>query len=193
MMRLLLGFVEPQMGSIFYDGNDLKKIDLRAVRRQIGVVLQEGKLMSGSIAENILGVFGGTPDEAWEAARRAGFAEDIEAMPMGMHTPLIDGGTTLSGGQAQRLLIARALVSKPRIMFLDEATSALDNRTQAVVTQSLQQMAGTRVVVAHRLSTIERADKIYVFDGGRIVQSGTYAELASVPGFFANLVKRQME
>jgi ABC-type bacteriocin/lantibiotic exporter with double-glycine peptidase domain len=193
MMKLLLGFLSPSMGSIFYDGQDLKKIDLRAVRRQIGVVLQEGKLMSGSIAENILGVTGGTNEMAWDAARRAGFAEDIESMPMGMHTVITDGGNTLSGGQAQRLLIARALIGKPRIMFLDEATSALDNRTQAVVTQSLQQMAGTRIVIAHRLSTIERADKIYVFDSGRIVQSGTYAELVSVPGLFAELARRQME
>ena len=193
MMKLLLGFEQPSAGSIFFEGHDLKKLDLRAVRRQIGVVLQDGELMAGSIGENILGVTGGTNEQAWAAARGAGLAEDIERMPMGMHTVLTEGATTLSGGQAQRLLIARALVGEPRMMFLDEATSALDNHTQATVMHSLQQMAGTRIVVAHRLSTIERADRIYVFDAGRIVQAGTFAELARTPGPFADLAQRQMQ
>ena len=193
LMKLLLGFEQPSAGFIFFDDHDLKKLDLRAVRRQIGVVLQDGKLMAGTIAENILGVTGGTNEAAWDAARRAGLADDIEQMPMGMHTVLLEGASTLSGGQAQRLLIARSLVGEPRMMFLDEATSALDNHTQAIVMNGLQQMAGTRVVVAHRLSTIANADRIYVFDAGRIVQSGTFADLMQTSGPFAELARRQME
>jgi NHLM bacteriocin system ABC transporter ATP-binding protein len=193
LMKLMLGFEKPSTGGVFYDGQDLRKIDVQSVRRQIGVVLQAGALMSGSIGENILGAAGGTSDKAWAAARLAGLDEDIEAMPMGMHTALTDGASTLSGGQTQRLLLARALVGKPRIIFLDEATSSLDNATQAIVMQSLQRIAVTRIVIAHRLSTIQDADRIYVFDAGRVVQAGTYAELAHVPGLFADLVRRQMQ
>ncbi len=193
LMKLMLGFEKPSTGGVFYDGQDLRKIDVQSVRRQIGVVLQAGALMSGSIGENILGAAGGTSDKAWAAARLAGLDEDIEAMPMGMHTALTDGATTLSGGQTQRLLLARALVGNPRIIFLDEATSSLDNATQAIVMQSLQRIAVTRIVIAHRLSTIQDADRIYVFDAGRVVQAGTYAELAHAPGLFADLVRRQMQ
>ena len=193
LMKLMLGFERPAAGTIFYDGKDLRKIDVQSVRRQIGVVLQTGALMPGSIAENILGVTGGTNEQAWAAARQAGLAEDIEAMPMGMHTVLTDGATTLSGGQTQRLLLARALVGRPRIIFLDEATSALDNATQAVVMQSLQSIAVTRIVIAHRLSTIQNADQIFVFEAGRVAQAGSYAELAHAPGPFAELVRRQMQ
>lgn len=193
LMKLMLGFERPAAGGVFYDGQDLRKIDVQAVRRQIGVVLQSGELISGSIAENILGVTGGTNEQAWAAARLAGLAEDIEAMPMGMHTVLTDGATTLSGGQTQRLLLARALVGRPRLIFLDEATSALDNATQATVIQNLQRIAVTRIVIAHRLSTIQSADRIYVFDAGRVVQAGSYSELAHTPGLFAELVHRQMQ
>ena len=159
----------------------------------MGVVLQSGRLMSGSIAENILGVSGGGAEEAWAAARQAGLAEDIQAMPMGLHTVLTAGGATLSGGQAQRLMVARALVGRPRLLFLDEATSALDNRSQAMVTKSLEQTAVTRIVIAHRLSTIRGADHIHVLERGRIVQSGRFDALAGVPGPFADLVRRQLD
>ena len=192
LLRLLLGFERPQRGGIFYDGQNLKDLDLRALRRQIGVVLQTGHFMPGSIAENILGATSGRLEDAWEAARRAGLAEDIEQMPMGMDTILTDGASGLSGGQTQRLLIARALASKPRILMLDEATSALDNRTQALVTESLERMKLTRIVVAHRLSTIAKADLIYVLAGGRIAQSGSYKDLITRPGMFADLARRQV-
>jgi NHLM bacteriocin system ABC transporter ATP-binding protein len=193
LMKVMLGFENPTTGGVFYDGQELRKIDLQSVRRQVGVVLQAGALMSGSIGQNILGVTEGNSDDAWAAARLAGLAEDIEAMPMGMHTALTDGASTLSGGQTQRLLLARALVGRPRIIFLDEATSSLDNATQAVVMQSLQRIAATRIVIAHRLSTIQNADRIFVFDGGKVMQAGTYAELAHVPGLFADLVRRQIQ
>jgi NHLM bacteriocin system ABC transporter ATP-binding protein len=191
LVRLLLGFERPQRGGVFYDRQNLKDLDLRALRRQIGVMLQPGHFMPGSIAENILGATGGRLEDAWEAARLAGLAEDIEQMPMGMHTILTDGASGLSGGQTQRLLIARALASKPRILILDEATSALDNLTQAVVTENLEHMKLTRIVVAHRLSTIIKADRIYVLAGGHIVQSGSYQDLMAQPGVFAHLARRQ--
>jgi ATP-binding cassette subfamily C protein len=133
-----------------------------------------------------------TLNDAWEAARHAGLEKDIEQMPMGMHTVITEGGGTLSGGQRQRLMIARALVTRPRIVFFDEATSALDNPTQAIVTQSLDRLRATRIVIAHRLSTIINADRIFVLDGGRIVQSGTYRQLIDQPGLFQELVKRQI-
>jgi len=162
------------------------------VRRQIGVVLQSGRLLSGDIFTNIVGSVAATLEEAWEAARMAGLAEDIEAMPMGMHTVVNDGGGTLSGGQRQRLLIARAIVNKPRILLFDEATSALDNRTQAIVSKSLESLRATRVVVAHRLSTIINASRIFVLERGRLVQTGSYAELMEQKGPFAELAKRQI-
>jgi NHLM bacteriocin system ABC transporter ATP-binding protein len=191
LLKLLLGFEQPAAGSVLYDGRDLKRLDMRAVRRQIGTVLQSDRLMSGTLFENILGVSGRGNEDAWQAARQAGIAEEIEAMPMGMHTLLTDGGSTLSGGQVQRVLIARALIGSPRIIFFDEATSALDNRSQAIVMHSLERMAVTRVVIAHRLSTVRNADRIIVMDSGNIVQSGRYDELIAVPGLFADLIRRQ--
>ena len=192
LLRLLLKFETPLSGAIFYDGQDLDRLDVEAVRRQAGVVLQDGKLISGSVLTNIVGSSRLTIDDAWEAARRVGLAQDIEQMPMGMHTVLSEGGGNLSGGQRQRLLIARALVSKPRLLFLDEATSALDNPNQALVSASLERLSATRVVIAHRLSTIVSADCIYVLDEGRVVQSGAYAELMRRRGPFAELAKRQL-
>ncbi len=192
LLRLLLGFDTPESGAIYYDGQDLHGLDLRAVRRQLGVVLQNGKLMPGDILTNIVGASTLTIEDAWEAARMAGLDKEIEQMPMGMHTVIGEGGSTLSGGQRQRLLIARAVVTKPRILFLDEATSALDNATQAAIGASLERLQATRVVIAHRLSTIVKADRIFVLDAGRLVQSGTYAELMNQPGLFADLVKRQL-
>jgi NHLM bacteriocin system ABC transporter ATP-binding protein len=192
LFRLLLGFETPETGTIYYDGQDLSGLDVDAVRRQLGVVLQNGRLMAGSIFENLAGGARISLDEAWEAARMAGLADDIAAMPMEMHTVVSEGGGNLSGGQRQRLLIARSLVLKPRILLFDEATSALDNRTQAIVSESLDRLQVTRIVIAHRLSTIRNAHRIYVLQAGRIVQQGTFEELAGREGLFAQLIARQV-
>jgi len=193
LLKLLLGFEQPRTGGVLYDGRDLRRLDMRVLRRQIGTVLQSDRLMPGTLFENILGVSGRSNEDAWKAARQAGIAQEIEDMPMGMHTLLTDGGSTLSGGQIQRLLVARALIGDPRIIFLDEATSALDNRSQAIVMDSLARMAVTRVVIAHRLSTVRDADRIVVMESGRIVQTGRYEDLLRQPGLFADLVRRQEE
>ena len=192
LLRLLLGFEVPASGKIYYDGQDLAGLDIYAVRRQLGVVLQNSRLMSASIFNNIASNALISIDDAWEAARMAGFADDIAAMPMGMHTVVSEGATNLSGGQRQRLLIARALVLKPRILLFDEATSALDNRTQAIVSQSLAQLKVTRIAIAHRLSTIHSANRIYVIQNGKVVQQGNFSELANQSGLFAQLMLRQM-
>lgn len=193
LVRLLLGFEKPEVGSLFYDNQDLNKLDLRLVRRQIGVVLQDGQLTPGDIFSNIVGSSPQlTMDDAWEAAKMAAFDEDIKEMPMGMHTIISEGGSTLSGGQKQRLLIARTLVHKPRIIMFDEATSALDNRTQAVITESLNKLQATRIVIAHRLSTIRNVDRIFVFDQGKIAQTGNYDELMNQEGLFKELATRQL-
>ncbi len=191
LLNLILRFETPHSGAIHLDGRELSSLDIAAVRRQIGVVTQDARILSGSIFENICCGGARKLDEAWEAARAAGLADDIEGLPMGMHTVISEGGGNISGGQRQRLLIARALVLKPSILIFDEATSALDNRTQAVVTASLRRLKATRILVAHRLSTIRNADRIYVIDKGRVVQRGTYRELVSQPGLFARLAKRQ--
>jgi NHLM bacteriocin system ABC transporter ATP-binding protein len=192
LFRLLLGFEMPDSGATYYDGQDLAGLDVDAVRRQMGVVLQSGRILSASIFENIASSAHISLDEAWEAAQMAGFAEDIAAMPMEMHTVISEGGGNLSGGQRQRLLIARALALKPRILLFDEATSALDNKTQAIVSASLDQLQVTRLVIAHRLSTIRNADRIYVLQAGRIVQQGSFTELEEQAGLFAQLMSRQM-
>ena len=191
LFRLLLGFETPESGTIAYDGQDLTGLNVEAVRRQLGVVLQGGRLLSASIFDNIASGAQITLDEAWEAAQMAGFAEDVAAMPMEMHTVISEGGGNLSGGQRQRLLIARALALKPRILLFDEATSALDNRTQAIVSDSLDRLQVTRIVIAHRLSTIRNADRIYVLQSGRILQQGNFGELANQEGLFAQLMARQ--
>ncbi|WP_016953681.1 NHLP bacteriocin export ABC transporter permease/ATPase subunit [Anabaena sp. PCC 7108] len=191
-VRLLLGFEQPEDGTIYYDGQDVSGLDITAIRRQLGVVLQNGRINSASIFENISGGALVTMDETWEAARMAGFAEDIENMPMGMHTVISEGGTNLSGGQRQRLLIARSLVLKPKILIFDEATSALDNRTQAIVSESLEHLEVTRIVIAHRLSTIRNADRIYVIASGQVVQEGNFDHLMQQEGLFADLMNRQM-
>ncbi len=193
IFRLLLGFETPLSGTVYYDGQDLAGLDIQAVRRQLGVVLQNVRISSGSIFDSISAGALVTLDEAWEAARMAGFAEDIEQMPMGMHTVISEGGTNLSGGQRQRLLIARSLVLKPKIILMDEATSALDNRTQAIVTESLDKSNATRVVIAHRLSTIRNADRIYVVEAGRVMEVGKFDELVALKGIFAQLVARQLD
>jgi ATP-binding cassette subfamily C protein len=192
LLRLLLGFEIPSAGAVYYDGQDLSGLDVVSVRRQMGVVLQDGKLFSGDIFTNIIGSLPLTVDDAWEAARLVGMDEDIRQMPMGMNTVISEGGGNLSGGQRQRILIARAIVNRPRILFFDEATSALDNRTQAVVSASLERLRATRVVIAHRLSTVQNADRIYVLSGGCVVQAGTYRELVDQEGVFADLARRQL-
>ncbi len=192
LMRLLLGFESPQKGAVYFDGQDIAKLDLRSLRRNIGAVMQDGRLFTGSILANItvaapwLGLA-----EAWEAAELAGAADDIRAMPMGMQTMISEGGGGISGGQRQRLLIARAIVSKPRILIFDEATSALDNITQKHVSDALDSLSSTRVVIAHRLSTIRHCDRIIVLEGGGIREDGTYEELIKKGGYFAELVERQ--
>ena len=192
LFRLLLGFESPGSGAIRYDGQDLGGLDVFAVRRQLGVVLQHGRINAGSLFENIATGTHVSLNDAWDAAKATGFADEIDAMPMGMHTMISEGGTNISGGQRQRLLLSRALVHKPRILLLDEATSALDNQTQAVVAESLRQLDVTRLVIAHRLSTIRGANRICVLDRGAIVQQGTYEELAREPGLFARLISRQL-
>lgn len=192
IMRLLLGFEEPEVGSIYYDGDAFDSMNKELVRRQIGVVLQNGALMSGSIYQNIVGNSELTLEDAWEAARMAGMEEDIKQMPMEMHTVISEGAGTFSGGQRQRLMIARAIVHKPKLLFMDEATSALDNRTQNIVSDSLDKLQATRIVIAHRLSTIKNADRIYVLDKGSIVESGSYEELMEKNGAFTSLAKRQI-
>jgi len=193
LFRLLVGFETQETGSIYYDGQDINTLDIREVRRQIGVVLQNSQIMPGDVFKNIVGSSAYlTVEDAWEAARMAGLAEDIKEMPMGMHTLLQAGSGTLSGGQKQRLMIARAIVHKPRIIYFDEATSALDNHTQTIVIKSLEDLQATRVMIAHRLSTIVNADRIFVLEKGGIVQSGSYKELIQQPGIFADLAKRQI-
>lgn len=191
LLRLLLGFEEPSDGAILFDHQTLQELDRQALRHQFGVVLQNSPLLAGDIFSNIVGVKGGTIDDAWQAARLAGLEQDIRDMPMGMHTAIGEGSSTLSGGQRQRILIARALAGDPKVLFLDEATSALDNRSQAVVSESLLRLKATRIVIAHRLSTIAEADQIIVLDGGRVVQQGHYQELLAQEGPFAELARRQ--
>jgi NHLM bacteriocin system ABC transporter ATP-binding protein len=192
LMRLMLGFETPASGTIYYDGQDMSSLDLRMLRQQMGVVLQQSRVMPTEIYRNICGATSRSLDEAWEAAEKSGFAEDIRNMPMGMHTYVSEGGGTLSGGQRQRLMIARAIVNKPKVLFLDEATSALDNRTQAIVTESMDKMDSTRIVIAHRLSTIINAHRICYLEGGSILEMGSYDELMKLNGKFAELAKRQV-
>ena len=192
LMRMMLGFETPQKGAVYYDGRDLRRLDLKSVRRRIGTVLQDGKLLVGSIFENItVSAPWLTMDDAWEAAEISGLADDIRNMPMGMFTMISEGQGGISGGQRQRLLIARAVAPKPKILMLDEATSALDNITQKQVSDALERMNCTRIVIAHRLSTIKQCDRIVMLEGGKIVEDGTYDELIAKNGKFAALVERQ--
>jgi NHLM bacteriocin system ABC transporter ATP-binding protein len=192
IIRLLLGFEEPEQGSVLFDDQHLSSLDVEAVRRQLGVVLQDGQLMPGTVHENIAGVASLTDREAWELAEVVALDEDIRAMPMGMNTVVTLNGGAFSGGQRQRLVIARALASRPRVLLLDEATSALDNVTQRVITQNLAQLGMTRIVVAHRVSTMVDADRILVVDRGRVVEEGPYEELMARRGAFHALAARQV-
>ncbi len=192
LLRLMLGFETPQKGAVYYDGRDLRRIDLKSLRRRIGVVMQNGKLFTGDIFSNItISAPWLTLDDAWQAAEIAGMADDIRAMPMGMHTLLSEGQGGISGGQRQRLLIARAVAPRQKILMFDEATSALDNLTQKQVSDALDRMKCTRIVIAHRLSTIRHCDRILVLEKGKIVEDGTYDELIERNGMFADLVSRQ--
>ncbi len=192
LMRLMLGFEKAQKGAIYYDGRDISKLDLKSLRRRIGVVMQDSKLFSGDIYSNItISAPWLTLDEAWEAAELSGIADDIRRMPMGMHTVISEGSGGVSGGQRQRLMIARAIAPKPKILMFDEATSALDNITQKKVSESLDNLKCTRIVIAHRLSTIRSCDRIIYLENGRIAEDGTYEELIAKNGRFAELVERQ--
>ena len=192
LIRLLLGFETPQRGAIYYGGKDINTIDMRSLRRKIGVVTQDGSLFQGDIFSNIvISAPQLTLDDAWAAAEIACIADDIRAMPMGMHTIISEGQGGISGGQKQRLMIARAVVAKPKLLMFDEATSALDNITQKQVAQALDNLKATRIVIAHRLSTIQHCDRILVLDHGKIVEDGTYDELLAKNGYFAMLVERQ--
>ena len=192
LMRLLLGFERPQRGAVYYDGQDIASIDLKSLRRMIGVVTQDGGLFQGDIYSNIvISAPQLTMDDAWEAAELAGIADDIKAMPMEMHTIISEGGGGISGGQRQRLMIARAIAPKPKILMFDEATSALDNVTQKLVSDSLDKLKCTRIVIAHRLSTVQNCDRILVLDNGCIAEQGNYEDLLSQHGIFSSLVERQ--
>ncbi len=192
LMRLMLGFEKPEKGAIYYDAHDLATLNLRGLRRQIGTVLQNGQLIQGSIFTNLMISHPElTEAEAWEALEMAALAEDVRNMPMKLHTVLSENGGGISGGQKQRLLIARALVKKPRIVLMDEATSALDNVAQAHTVKSLDSLNCTRVVIAHRLSTIRNCSRIIMLEDGKIVEEGTYQQLIDLGGKFAALVERQ--
>jgi len=191
VLKLLLGLEVPEHGSVTYDGQSLGQLNRTLLRHQIGVVMQEARPMPGPILGAILGDSRCSEQEAWHAAETVDIADAIRAMPMGMHTMISAGTGQISGGQLQRLLLARAIVTKPRIVFLDEATSALDNTTQEIVARAFNEMNVTRIVVAHRLSTIRAADRILVIDAGRVVQSGSFDELVAQEGMFRNLVQRQ--
>lgn len=192
LVRLILGFEKPQKGSIYFDRQDIERLDLKSLRSKIGVVMQNGKLFYGDIFSNItISAPWLTLDDAWAAAETAGIADDIRAMPMGMHTIVSEGQGGFSGGQKQRLMIARAIAPKPKILIFDEATSALDNITQKKVSDALDGLKCTRIVIAHRLSTIRQCDRILVLDKGKIIEDGTYDELIEDNGYFAELVERQ--
>ncbi len=192
LMRIMLGFENPQKGAVYFDGKDIKSVDLKSLRHKLGTVMPDGNLFTGDLFSNItISSPWLTVKDAWEAAEIAGIAQDIRDMPMGMHTLISEGQGGISGGQRQRILIARAVASKPKILMFDEATSALDNVTQKQVSEALDKMKCTRIVIAHRLSTIRQCDRIIVLDHGKIIEDGTYEELISKNGDFAELVARQ--
>ena len=192
LIRLLLGFESPEIGAIYYDGRDLTGLDLRSLRRHIGTVTQSGSLFQGDIFSNIaISDPLMSLEDAWEAAELAGIADDIRDMPMGMQTQISEGDGGISGGQKQRLMIARAVAIKPNILIFDEATSALDNLTQKQIAEALDKLKCTRIVIAHRLSTIRGCNRILVMDQGTIIEEGTYDELIEKNGFFADLIARQ--
>ncbi|MFJ4006065.1 NHLP bacteriocin export ABC transporter permease/ATPase subunit [Streptomyces sp. NPDC090023] len=192
LLRLLIGFDKPVSGSVLYDGQDLGALDQSAVRRQCGVVLQHAQPFNGSIMDVVCGTEPYSPEEVMAAIELAGLAEDVQRMPMGLHT-IVAGSGAVSGGQRQRLMIAQALIRRPRILFFDEATSALDNDTQRTVIESTRKLNATRIVIAHRLSTVMDADRVVVMEDGKVIQQGTPAELlADTGGRLHELVRRQL-
>lgn len=192
IVRLLLGFEKPEKGAVFYDGRDINSLNKASLRRKIGTVMQDAGLFQGDIYSNIVITDPElTLDDAWDAARKAGIADDIRQMPMQMNTLISEGHGGISGGQRQRIMIARAIAPKPKLLIFDEATSALDNKTQKMVSESLDSMGCTRIFIAHRLSTIKHCDRIIVIDGGHIIEDGNYDELIGKNGYFAELVERQ--
>jgi ATP-binding cassette subfamily C protein len=193
LLRLLLGFENPTSGSIYCGGFDLKSVDIREIRKQMGVVLQDSQLIPGDILSNIAGSKKElSEDDIWELLKKVGMDEEIREMPMGLKTMVAEGAGTLSGGQRQKLLIARAIAANPAILFFDEATSALDNRSQKIVAESLKNLNATRLVIAHRLSTIMGCDRILVLEKGNIVEEGTYEELMKKQAYFYRYAKRQL-
>lgn len=193
LLKLLLGFEKPNAGKIYYDNKDIESVDKRELRKKMGVVLQDGKLISGSIFENItITAPDATLKDVNAVVEAVGLKDDIAAMPMGLHTVLSEDCGTISGGQQQRILIARAIISNPQILFFDEATSALDNITQSMVCETLEKLNSTRIVIAHRLSTIIKCDRIIVLDQGHIAEQGTYEELMANKALFYSLASRQM-
>lgn len=193
LLKLLLGFEKPDVGKIYYDGKDIDSMDKRELRKKFGVVLQDGKLISGSIFENITITAPGTKlEQVKKVVKAVGLEDDINQMPMGLHTVLSEDSGTISGGQQQRILIARAIVANPKIIYFDEATSALDNVTQAMVCESLERLKATRVVIAHRLSTVMNCDRIFVLEKGTVVEQGSYKELMDKKGRFYDLAVRQL-
>jgi ATP-binding cassette subfamily C protein len=193
LMKLLLGFIEPTEGKIYYDSLDFTCLDKKELRRRMGVVLQDGNLIAGTIAENVsITKPDATEDEIMQVLAKVGMAEDVNRMPMGIRTNLSEMSQTISGGQRQRILIARAILAGPRVLFMDEATSALDNISQKQVSDALADLDMTRIVIAHRLSTVKECDRIIVIADGVIAQEGTYDELMSEEGYFRDMADRQM-
>lgn len=192
LLKLLLGFEKPSRGKIYYDSKDIDGFDKRELRKKMGVVLQDGQLISGSIYENItITCSEATEKIAKKAVEAVGLQPDLDNMPMGLHTVIAEGAGTISGGQRQKILIARAIINEPKIMLFDEATSALDNVNQSIVCESLEKLKATRIVIAHRLSTIIKCDRIFVMDKGKIIEQGSYQELMELKGSFYNLSLRQ--
>ena len=193
ILRVLLGFEKSESGQIYFNGKDISQFNIRSLRKQLGVVLQSGQLLPGSIFENVVGSSNTlTIEDVENALAQAGILDEIKEMPMGIHTVVSEDFGTISGGQKQRILIARALISKPKVLFFDEATSALDNKTQKIVSDSINKLNITRITIAHRLSTITECDRIIVLDDGKIVEQGTYNQLLEVKGIFYNMVQRQL-
>lgn len=192
LLRLLLGFERLDQGSIYYDNKDMRGLNLQAIRRQLGVVLQSGAIFDGTILENINSGRHYPPAQVQEALDLIGAETFIQELPMGINTVLTNGGTSLSGGQRQMILLARAIVGRPKILILDEATSALDNHKQKIIYEHLNQLSMTQVIVAQRLDTIQHVNRIYVIDEGQIVDQGTFTELANKPGLFAEMLNKAL-
>ena len=193
LLRLALGLETPQSGAVYYDNHDLERLNRQTVRDGVGTVVQDASLRPQTVLDNIIGTGDDlTLEDAWRAARLASVDQDILDMPMGMSTVTAEGSSAFSGGQVQRIMLAAALVRSPSMLVLDEATNWLDNATQSKVMQEIEKLSVTRIVSAHRLSTIRRADRIYVLQKGRVVQQGSFDELMAQEGAFQDMARRQM-